>query len=54
MILCVGNYGLGAYGMDSVHNRAPEPSRVTIYIIQSLQAGTLALAPPGERHGTLR
>ena len=21
MILCDGNYGLGAYGMDSVHNR---------------------------------
>ena len=30
MILCDGNYGLGAYGMDSVHNREPERSRVTI------------------------
>ena len=29
-ILCDGNYGLGAYGMDSVHNREPEQSRVTI------------------------
>ena len=29
MILCDGN-GLGAYGMDSVHNREPERSRVTI------------------------
>ena len=29
MILCDGNYGLGAYGMDSVHNREPEqPSSV--------------------------
>ena len=31
MILCDGNYGLCAYGMDSVHNREPERSRVTIY-----------------------
>ena len=30
MILCFGNYGLGAYGMDSVHNREPERSWVTI------------------------
>ena len=30
MILCDGNYGLGAYGMDSVHTREPERSRVTI------------------------
>ena len=29
MILCDGNYGLGAYGMDSVHNRQPKRSRVT-------------------------
>ena len=30
MILCDGNYGgLGAYGMESVHNREPEqPSSV--------------------------
>ena len=27
MIVCDGNYGLGAYGMDSVHNREPERSR---------------------------
>ena len=26
MILCDCNYGLGAYGMDSVHNREPERS----------------------------
>ena len=31
MILCDGNYGLGAYGMDSVHNREPEQSRVTSF-----------------------
>ena len=30
MILCDGNYVLGAYGMDSVHNREPERSWVTI------------------------
>ena len=32
MILCDGNYGLGAYGMDLVHIRLREPerSRVTI------------------------
>ena len=29
MILCDGNYGLGAYGIDSVHNREPERSRVS-------------------------
>ena len=33
MILCDGNYGLGAYGMDSVHNREPEQSQVTIYYV---------------------
>ena len=33
MILCVGNYGLGAYDMGSVHNREPERSRVAIYIV---------------------
>ena len=27
MILCDGNYGPGADGMDSVHNREPERSR---------------------------
>ena len=27
MILCDGNYGLSAYGMDSVHTREPERSR---------------------------
>ena len=30
MILCDGNCGLGAYGMDLVHNWEPERSRVTI------------------------
>ena len=32
MILCDGNYGLDAYGMDFVHSRPREPerSRVTI------------------------
>ena len=30
MILCGGNYGLGAYGTDSVDNREPDRSRVTI------------------------
>ena len=32
MILCDGNYGLGAYGMYLVHSmlREPERSRVTI------------------------
>ena len=32
MILCDGNYGLGAYGMYFVHSRPREPerSRVTI------------------------
>ena len=30
MILCDGNYGMGVYGIDSVHNREPERSRVTI------------------------
>ena len=30
MILCDSNYGLGAYGMDSVHNRETERSRVSI------------------------
>ena len=30
MILGDGNYGLGAYGMDSVHNREPERSRVLV------------------------
>ena len=29
MILRDGIYGLGAYGMNSVHNREPERSRVT-------------------------
>ena len=29
-LLSDGNYGLGAYGMDYVHNREPERSRVTI------------------------
>ena len=24
MILCEGNYDLGAYGMEAVHNREPE------------------------------
>ena len=32
MILCDGNYGLGAYGMDPVHNREPERSRLVVYI----------------------
>ena len=33
MILCDGNYRLGAYGMYLVHGRPREPerSRVTIY-----------------------
>ena len=35
MILCDGNYGLGAYGMDSVHNREPERSRVTNSVVTS-------------------
>ena len=30
MILCDGNYGMGVFGVDSVHNREPERSRVTI------------------------
>ena len=30
MILCDGNYGMGAYVMDLVHSREPERSRVTI------------------------
>ena len=31
MILCDGNYGIkGVFGMDSVHNREPERSRVDI------------------------
>ena len=29
IIVCDGNYGLGAYGMTLVHNREPERSRVT-------------------------
>ena len=28
MILCDGKYGLHVYGMDLVHNREPEGSRV--------------------------
>ena len=28
MIVCDGNYGLGIYGMDLVHNWKPERSRV--------------------------
>ena len=28
MILCDGNYGLGAYGMAFVHNMEPELNRV--------------------------
>ena len=32
MILCYGNYGLAAYGMDSVHNREPERSRIYISV----------------------
>ena len=34
MILCDDNYGLGAYGMDSVHNREPRAkpgSHLVIY-----------------------
>ena len=31
MILCYGNYGLGAYGMDLVHNREPERSRLVTH-----------------------
>ena len=34
MILCDGNYGLGAYGMDPVHNREPERSRLVVYLFQ--------------------
>ena len=30
MILCDGNYGMFACGMDSVHTREPERNRVTI------------------------
>ena len=30
MVLCDGNYGLGAYGMDLVYNWEPERSRVNI------------------------
>ena len=30
MILCDGKYGLVADGMDSVHNREPARSRVTM------------------------
>ena len=30
MILCDGNYGPGAYGMDLVHKLEPERSRVTV------------------------
>ena len=26
---CDGNYGVGAYGMEWVHNREPERNRVT-------------------------
>ena len=33
MILCDGNYGLGVYGMEWVHNREPEGSRVTSWYI---------------------
>ena len=29
MILCDGNYGMGVFGVDPVHNREPERSRVT-------------------------
>ena len=40
MILCDGNYGLGAHVIDAVHNREPERSRVTIYFI-ILEFGTI-------------
>ena len=29
IILCDGNYGVGTYGTELVHNREPEQSRVT-------------------------
>ena len=32
MILCDGNYGLGAYNIDSVHNREPERSHLVLNI----------------------
>ena len=32
MILCDGNYGLGAYGVDSMHTREPERSRVASHV----------------------
>ena len=34
MILCDGNYGVGAYGMDLVHNWEPERSRVAIFFVK--------------------
>ena len=34
MILCDGNYGLGAYGMDPVHNMEPERSRLALRTVQ--------------------
>ena len=45
MILCDGNYGLGAYGMDFVHNWAPERRRVTIqYFIKLLTCFSIAVS----------
>ena len=35
MILCDGNYGLGAYGMDLVHTREPERSNLYMCIYRN-------------------
>ena len=42
MILCDGNYGLGAYGMYLVHSRPREPerSRVT-YLVSYVNSGSV-------------
>ena len=35
-----GNYGMDVYGMESVHNREPERSRVTISVAAESQKGS--------------
>ena len=38
MLLCDGNYGVGAHGMDLVHNREPEQSRVTNWYFMKVKS----------------
>ena len=40
MILCDGNYGLGSYGMDSVHNRESERSSKSSHISSNVKRTT--------------